>query len=561
MSEAKGQPLFPVLKTIDNRAPKPVRFRMFQNWGVNLTFALLVGCSSRSELIKNQVESETLGVAGSGARSLVSADDSECLSASDCISDNRCEIYSCIEGECISEGEIQCVINDDCLQAACDPENGECVLSSVSEDLDGDGFFTPLPGFSPGEPGSCGNDCDDTSDSAFPGGFEECDGVDNDCDGVIDNGASYLDAAGFSEASVVAEGAFESSSIRSLISVDEEFYLGYWGKEGELFSFFEARGSDGSVSVPSTNVSLGSASSFGPALASTGESFGAVWADTREDDNYEVYFARFSLTGQKLAPDVRVSNGLGFSVHADLAFSQGEFYTVYDDRRFSFQGTAVGAQLIGRALNSSGELVSDEVRLSTSSTSVERPKLAVNAQRIGVVANELAGTESRIVFRSFDRRFSNPSTQTIVSEAGGYRASIVALNQNFFVVWDTYDAAIGPGPVIMGAVLNESGGFVESPRAITSGNTYARSHAIISFGDRSLLAWAEVENGIYDIYAMGLDANLMLSEAPTRVTNSASDSLAPYMALGRDGRLGLGFDDWSRGQREGFFMTLGCSPN
>ena len=33
----------------------------------------------------------------------------------------------------------------------------------------------------------CGGDCNDASPAAFPGGVELCDGVDNDCDGSVDN--------------------------------------------------------------------------------------------------------------------------------------------------------------------------------------------------------------------------------------------------------------------------------------------------------------------------------------------------------------------------------------
>ncbi|MCB9741189.1 MAG: putative metal-binding motif-containing protein [Alphaproteobacteria bacterium] len=33
-----------------------------------------------------------------------------------------------------------------------------------------------------------GGDCDDASDAVYPGAFDDCDGLDNDCDGVIDSG-------------------------------------------------------------------------------------------------------------------------------------------------------------------------------------------------------------------------------------------------------------------------------------------------------------------------------------------------------------------------------------
>ena len=56
-----------------------------------------------------------------------------------------------------------------------------------------------------------------------------------------------------------------------------------------------------------------------------------------------------------------------------------------------------------------------------------------------------------------------------------------------------------------------------------------------------------------------MDQQFALTEPATRITFSAADTLGPQMALGENGRLGLGFDDWSRGQRQGYFMTLGCA--
>jgi len=53
-------------------------------------------------------------------------------------------------------------------------EHFSCIEDGLEQDRDGDGF------------GACTDDCNDTSDQARPGGTEVCDGLDNDCDGQVD---------------------------------------------------------------------------------------------------------------------------------------------------------------------------------------------------------------------------------------------------------------------------------------------------------------------------------------------------------------------------------------
>ena len=88
----------------------------------------------------------------------------------------------------------------------CDGQIDEDGLSTFYVDSDGDGFGDASdPGIEDcalGEGYSLDNsDCDDSSAAALPGGVEVCDGLDNDCDGRIDQDASdalswYEDADG-----------------------------------------------------------------------------------------------------------------------------------------------------------------------------------------------------------------------------------------------------------------------------------------------------------------------------------------------------------------------------
>jgi hypothetical protein len=71
---------------------------------------------------------------------------------------------------------------DDCLRWGCDAETGRCAVLPADRDFDGH----PAPG--------CGlagdvEDCDDGDPANTPGAAELCDGRDNDCDGVVDEGA------------------------------------------------------------------------------------------------------------------------------------------------------------------------------------------------------------------------------------------------------------------------------------------------------------------------------------------------------------------------------------
>src|SRR5206468_3507457 len=95
---------------------------------------------------------------------------------------------------------------------------GACTFPAKTFDLDGDGHRGPLPGHAPADPGSCGDDCDDTSAAALPGGTEICDGVDNDCNGVVDDGAAYVPKNGAAPVRVWTNGASATTTCSWLCS-------------------------------------------------------------------------------------------------------------------------------------------------------------------------------------------------------------------------------------------------------------------------------------------------------------------------------------------------------
>lgn len=74
----------------------------------------------------------------------------------------------------------------------CDGQIDDGVTTTFYVDADGDGFGSAAPGSSvqacgkPAGHSSVGSDCNDASPVVFPGATESCNGLDDDCDGVVD---------------------------------------------------------------------------------------------------------------------------------------------------------------------------------------------------------------------------------------------------------------------------------------------------------------------------------------------------------------------------------------
>ena len=81
-----------------------------------------------------------------------------------------------VMGGCLSDDD--CVPSDMCSVSSC--VLGTCMESPGGTDSDGDGFTEP----------PCGEDCNDRDPTMFPGAAELCDGIDQDCDSEIDEGAT-----------------------------------------------------------------------------------------------------------------------------------------------------------------------------------------------------------------------------------------------------------------------------------------------------------------------------------------------------------------------------------
>jgi len=503
----------------------------------------------------------SLGNSGCGARNelrdgLLPASDLDCQKTEDCGEIDLCAPVECVEGQCTSGAVVECISEDICEEAACDRETGQCVTTPRTLDLDGDGFRAPLPGFAPGESGSCGEDCDDTSALAFPEGQEVCDGVDNDCDGVIDNGQVYLTTlAGEIPEVIQVASDLDGSGKRGAAYGDGTYFLGYWGRDDLSLGYLRGLTASGEEVFSQTPVANVNAPSFGPDVVWNGVSFAAIWSDPRVDDNYEIYFARFNGLGEKLSPDLRLTDASDFSIHPDALFDQGRYLVVWDDRRA--EDLIGGPQIFGQLVSELGEVLGENILLSGEEEVAEYPAISATARRYGIVYTSLNDESVSLRFRSVDKDLVSSSDIVVLARTDARSPRITAVGDLFVVSWDVY--GIGPGDSIMAAVLSEQGEVLIPPQAITAGATFARSHHTVSLGDRFVLLWVDDLDGNFELYAKVLGVDLGELEPRVRLTDDPADTLSPYGVLGDSGRLGVLFDDWRSGTHHTYFTSIGCA--
>jgi hypothetical protein len=465
-------------------------------------------------------------------------------------------------GVCATLPPRDCDDGDECTADDCDPDTGLCGHAPRTADRDHDGYRGPLAGFAPGAPGSCGDDCDDTQPSVHPGAIETCDGLDNDCNGVADENASYvpIDAE-----PVRISGPIAPSAPGGLAWSGTSYTATYTGTNDGSSVYASELDATGQKLPPGEHlVTMVHADAAGGPVMWIGDRYGVAWEDRRDAD-YEIYFTLLDDKGAKVVPDVRLTAAAGFSLGPALGYSGQEFLLVWQDNRdgvFNLYGQRVGVDAIPHGEN---------VAITTSVAGMldnESPAMAVGVKGVGLVWSLGAAGVHFVEFQLLGHdlaplapvplELTDGSTQP-VGPAITYNPGKDGAPGTYIVAW--YDKSAAP-KAIYAAVISEDGQLLVKPRAVTNPGAFRSRYPYLrSLGDRVIVIYADDrdQNDGYELYSRTVDTSLEPISAEQRLTFAPRDSILPTATFGPDGNLAILFrDDRDGGEHHVFFTRLTC---
>ncbi len=168
------------------------------------------------------------------------------------------------------------------------------------------------------------------------------------------------------------------SRVPTMVWSGSEFGLAWYDwRNGNPDGYF-ARISAGGSKIGSDLLFNGDgANSWGPAPVWTGSEYGIAWEDER-DVNMEVYFARVSSAGSTVGPNKKITNALGSSTSASIAWRGTEYGVLWHDDRDG------NNEIYFARLAADGQKIGKDLRLTYNSADSKRPSFAWSGSEYGI---------------------------------------------------------------------------------------------------------------------------------------------------------------------------------
>ena len=448
-----------------------------------------------------------------------------------------------------------CVDRGDC--PGCNPTAEVC--NGVDDDCDGvidndlprlrcglGACEREMPSCLSGGPATC---------TPFSPSAETCNGVDDDCNGTVDDNL-MPQACGVGECAAVQTSCANGTPQACMP-----------GAPGTEVCNGKDDNCDGTVdeglitnTTGDLRITNNPASSDFVYIGKSDTGFGVVWQDKRDGAPGQIYFAGLSARGARTAvSDTRVSNTSGASTHPALAWNGQSWGLVYAD-----DAGGADTQLYFRALSATGQPQGAALKLTTTSGDSDWPDLVWTGQSYALAwDDQRAGAGKHdIYFQRLDRNGAKLGGEVRVTTDPARQSSpILKWNgSNFGVVWTDYRNAgnreiyfrrLGADGAPAGAETRLTNDPADSAWPDVAWNDADREWAVV---------WHDTRDGNAEVYFARLDVGGTRRGAEVRLTNAANFS--GYASIDWNGfQYGVSFQDERRavGQPAIYFAQVSAA--
>jgi hypothetical protein len=402
------------------------------------------------------------------------------------------------------------------------------------------------------------NDCDGVPDDGLAEIPEICDGVDNNCDGLIDNNGACggrceaMRAIGpdarvttAPERSVEPSGVWTGS--QHGIAWEDE-------RDGDSEIYVALLSSSGARIGGDVRVTQAPFPSQSPRIAWTGSEYGIVWEDWRHspsptDGRVEAYFARLDAAGHKIGADLRLTQ-VGGVESTDIAWNGSEYGVVWSANRLIYFAR----------LSRSGVRIGTEVRISDPPGGFIHPRIAWTGSEYGIAYTNWTSPE-QIRFARVGASGNVLARDLVVTTTpfesdGPTASSLTWTGTEYGLVWR--DLRLAGNPELFFAHLSASGARIGVDVRVTNNPSNVGRPSLVWTGFEYAVTWPDNRDGNFEIYLARLDAVGTKAGADIRLTSDAGLSDHPDLVwTGAD--FGVAWRDNRTGDSEIFFNRIACN--
>jgi hypothetical protein len=397
-------------------------------------------------------------------------------------------------------------------------------------------------------PGTCTTACGTTgsrvcnacswSNCAPPA--DTCNGVDDDCDGVIDAIVTRVTTS----TGVSTDPALVWNSSGYGLSWSDN----RTGNYEIFFSRITAAGSEVGDDIQLTATGENSST---PSLVWTGTEYGVLWNDGPNNSS-AVDFLRLGASGAALGTPLQVPTQLKAEVNSALVWTGAQYALAWTDTRNSGQWDVYTATLSPLGTKSSAD--NNITPVSNGSGS---PSIAWSGTGFGTAWHDNRDGNWEIYFARLN---------TAAATKLGAEVRITSNNQwsrTPWVVWSATDWGLawtdnrdGNYEIYMSRVA-AAGTKVGGDTRLTTQAADSNHPSVAWTGTDYGLVWADNRDGNYEIYFKRMPHDLATVGTDVRVTESAGDSTSPVVVW-TGSHFGVAWQDTRDGDPEIYLATLIC---